>query len=282
VDIQEKVRLMVLNALVYGRAVMEAGEDFLKIRNPRNIEIEQDEAGEITSVVQEIDAEQTPLDPDQVWVFTLHRMVSDDVQGISAVQPVIQTVDDQLGARKVNRAIQDRYRALIRLVEIPEDATKQDRQDVQQQLEQTPADMDLVLPPGAELTVLGHGGDQVDVDELMRRHFVDRIFMGLGIPEIALGVPDDANRSTSDTQRKLLLAQKIQPYQRKVQRFLEKLVHGTLEVKATIEFDPVQARDEEMLAQVSKILVETGIKTPDEVEARYWDWDETASGGDGP
>jgi len=33
-------------------------------------------------------------------------------------------------------------------------------------------------------------------------------------------------------------------------------------------------RDEEVLAQVSKILVETGIKTPKQVEARYWDWDE--------
>ncbi len=278
IDVQEKVRMIVINALVYGRAVMEAGEDFLKVRNPRNIEIEQDDDGEITSVTQEIDAEPTELDPDTVWVFTLHRLFSDDVQGISAVQPVIQTVDDQLGARKVNRAIQDRYRAPIRLVEMPEDATKQDRQDVQSQLEQTPPDMDLVLPPGAQLTVLGHGENQVSVDELMRRHFVDRIFMGLGIPKIALGVPDDANRATSDTQRKLLLAQKVQPYQRKVQRFLQNVIHGTLEIEATLEFDALQARDEEMLANVSKILVETGVKTPEEVEARFWDWDEGARG----
>jgi len=274
VDIQEKVRLAVINALVYGRAIMEAGETFLKVRNPRNITIEQDDEGEITSVEQTVDNDPVELDPDQVWVFTLHRMVSDDLQGISAVQPVIQTIDDQLGVRKVNRAIQDRYRAPIRLVEMPEDATKEDRQAVQTQLEDTPPDMDLVLPPGAELTVLGHGENQVSLDELMRQHFVDRIFMGLGIPKIALGVPHDANRATSDTQRKLLLAQKVQPYQRQVQTFFQNLLHGTLDIEGTLEFDAIQARDDEALAKVSKILVETGIKTPKQVEARYWDWDE--------
>jgi hypothetical protein len=66
VDVQEKVRLAVINAFVYGRAVMEAGEDFVKVRNPRNITIEQDDEGEITSAVQEIDAEQTPADMDLV------------------------------------------------------------------------------------------------------------------------------------------------------------------------------------------------------------------------
>jgi len=66
VDVQEKVRMMVVNALVYGRCVCEAGQDFLKVRNPRNITIEQDDEGEITSVVQEIDAEQTPADMDLV------------------------------------------------------------------------------------------------------------------------------------------------------------------------------------------------------------------------
>jgi hypothetical protein len=66
VDVQEKVRLAVINALVYGRAVMETGDTYLKVRNPRNIEIEQDDEGEITSVVQEIDAEQTPADMDLV------------------------------------------------------------------------------------------------------------------------------------------------------------------------------------------------------------------------
>jgi len=87
VDVQEKVRMIVVNALVYGRAVMEAGEDFLKIRSPRNITLEQDADGDLVGVTQEIDGDPTELDPDDVWVFTLHRLFSDDIQGVSRCNP---------------------------------------------------------------------------------------------------------------------------------------------------------------------------------------------------
>jgi len=155
---------------------------------------------------------------------------------------------------------------------MPSDATDQDRQSVQSQLEETPPDMDLVLPPGAEITVVGHGEDQVDVDGLMSHQFIDRIFIGLGIPKVALGLPQDANRATSRTQRRLLLEQKVKPYQRQIRDFARDLYRDVLDVEVTIDFDPVSARDAETVAQVSKILVEQGIKTPEEVEAEYWDW----------
>jgi hypothetical protein len=207
VAIEDKVRMWIKNALVYGRCVMEAGEDFLKVRNPRSMELEQDEDGELVEVTQVLDDGEHPVPVDRVHVFTLHRLFSDDVRGISAVQPVLQTVDDMVGASRVNRAIQERYRAPIRIIEMPSDATDQDRKSLQSQLEETPPDMDLVLPPGAKVTVVGHGDDQVDVDELMSHQFVDRIFIGLDIPKVALGLPDGSNRSTSRTQRRLLLEQ---------------------------------------------------------------------------
>jgi DNA-binding transcriptional ArsR family regulator len=63
----------VKNALVYGRCVMEAGEGFLKVRNPRTIRTETDDQGDITRVVQETDDGDNELPADNVHLFLLHR-----------------------------------------------------------------------------------------------------------------------------------------------------------------------------------------------------------------
>ncbi len=272
VHLEDKVRMWVKNALVFGRCVMEAGNDFLKVRDPRTITLDQDEDGNLETVTQEVDDQERDIPTDRVFVFTLHRLFSDDLHGISACQPVFQTVDDMLGARKVNRAVQKRYRAPIRLIEMPDEATEPDRRAVQTQLEETPPDMDLVLPPGAQVHVLGHGENTLTIDDLMKDHLTERIFLGLGIPKIALGLPDGSNRSTSQTQRELLLRNKVAPYQRQVTQFTQRLLHETLDVEATGTFDPVDTRDDQEIATVSKTLVESGIKTADEVEEHYWDW----------
>lgn len=272
VHVEDKVRMWVKNALVYGRCVMEAGDEFLKVRNPRTIRIDQDDRGRVTKVTQESDAGERDIPADRVHVFTLHRLFSDDLAGISAIQPILQTIDDQLGVRRVNRALQRRYRAPIRLIEMPADATDPDRQAVQRQLEETPPDMDLVLPPGAKMHVLNHGNDPLPVDALMRDHFTDRIFMGLGIPKIALGIPDGSNRSVSETQRKLLLAEKVVPYQRQVRQFARGLYEKVLGAEVEVSFAPVDARDDKAIADVSKTLVEAGIKTAEQVEEYYWEW----------
>lgn len=278
VRIEDKVRMWVKNALVYGRCVMEAGESFCKVRNPRTLTLEQDNDGDLVKVVQDTDDGEKEIPTERVHVFTLHRLFSDDLSGVSAVQPVLQTIDDQVGVRKVNRAVQKRYRAPVRLIEMPADATDADRKAVQAQLEETPPDMDIVLPPGAKVHVLNHGKDGVVIDELMKAHFTDRIFMGLGIPKLALGIPDGSNRSTSETQRKLLLAQKVAPYQRQVRQFAQALYHAVLDVEVEVSFDPIDARDDKDIATVSKTLVDAGIKTPEQVEEHYWDWGDTGGG----
>ena len=43
--------MWVKNALVYGRCVMEAGDGFLKVRNPRTISLTQDEDGELVDTL---------------------------------------------------------------------------------------------------------------------------------------------------------------------------------------------------------------------------------------
>lgn len=276
VHLDDKVRMWVKNALVFGRCVMEVGEDFCKVRDPRTLTLDQDDDGQLVKVTQEVDNQEREIPTDRVHIFTLHRLFSDDLRGISACQPVFQTIDDMLGARRVNRAIQKRYRAPIRLIEMPADATEPDRRAVQSQLEETPPDMDIVLPPGAKIHVLGHGDKGLEIDDLMKEHLTDRIFLGLGIPKIALGLPDGSNRSTSQVQRELLLQNKVAPYQRQVKQFTERLLQEALGIEATVTFDPVDTRDDKEIATVSKTLVDAGIKTPEQVEAHFWDWGEPA------
>ena len=43
--------------------------------------------------------------------------------------------------------------------------------------------------------------------------------MALGIPRIPLGIPDGSNRSVSEVQREMLLADQVAPYQRRVKWF---------------------------------------------------------------
>lgn len=272
VHMPDKVRMWVKNALIYGRCVMEVGEDFLKVRNPRTIELKQHERGALVGAWQVVGETRRAIPVERLKVFTLHRLFSDDLRGISAVYPVLQTVDDMLEAHAVNRAIQRRYRAPIRIIELPNDATEAEHLAVRDQLRETPPDMDLVLPPGAKMHVLNHGKDLLQPDALMKEHLTDRIFMGLGVPKIALGIPDGANRSVSEVQRELLLADKVAPYQRQVKQFAEGLYAERFGKKPTVTFEPMDVRDEREVAEVSRILVETGIKTAKQVGERYWRW----------
>lgn len=272
VHVADKVRMWVKNALIYGRCVMEVGDGFLKVRNPRFIDLEQDARGRLVKVWQHTADGKRAIPADRVRVFTLHRLFSDDLRGISAVHPVLQTIDDMLEARRVNRAVAKRYRSPMRIVELPADATDADFLAVQRELKQSAPGSDLVLTPGARIHVLNHGKDAFQPDELMRAHLTDRIFMGLGIPKVALGIPDGSNRSVSEVQREMMLADKVAPYQRQVKAFAEGLYLQRFGVKPAVTFDPVDRRDEREMAEVSRILVETGIRTAEEVRDRYWAW----------
>ncbi|MCA1813091.1 MAG: phage portal protein, partial [Halobacteriales archaeon] len=274
VHAQDKVRMWVKNALIYGRCVMEIGPTFCKVRNPRFIELTQDGAGGLAAAAQVVGGVKHGIPVDRVRVFTLHRLFSDDLRGVSAVHPVLQTLDDMLEARGVNRAVARRYRAPIRLVELPPDATEAEQLALRDQLLSTPAGTDIILPPGARMTVLNHGNDAFEPDQLMREHLTDRIFLGLGVPKIALGLPDGSNRSVSEVQRAMLLADKVAPYQRQVKEFAEKLYGDLFGKRPTVVFEPLDVADEKVVAEVSKLLVESGIKTKEEVEEHYWKWTE--------
>lgn len=164
VRLADAVRMWVKGALIYGRSTTEATRDFLKVRNPRFLRIHQDKEGAITRVVQELPTGTRNVPVDRFHVFTLHALTSDDVRGVSAVHPVLQTIDDMLEARKVQRAINKRYRAPIRLIELPADATEADRRALQQHLEGTLPGMDILPPSGAMRPLagpLGHPGHHI-------------------------------------------------------------------------------------------------------------------------
>jgi hypothetical protein len=237
VQMHECIRMWVKNALVYGRCVMEVGPTFLKVRNPRFLDLEQDERGALVAVWQRIGGgERRPVPREHVRVFTLHRLFSDDLRGVSAVHPILQTVDDMLEARKVNRVLSKRFRTPVRVIELPSYATPADQRALTAQLKKTPPDTDLVLPPGAKLQVLNAGKDALQPDELLRAHLTDRIFMGLGVPKIALGIPDGTQRSVSEVQRAMLLEDKVAPYQRQVKEFAERLYAERFGRKCRVTF----------------------------------------------
>lgn len=96
--------------------------------------------------------------------------------------------------------------------------------------------------------------------------------MGLGIPRIALGIPDGSNRSASEVQREMLLADKVAPYQRRVKWCAEELLERLFGRRAAVHFDPVDVRNDKEIAEVSRVLVEAGIKTAKQVEEHFWPW----------
>jgi hypothetical protein len=254
VGIHECVRMWTKSALVYGRCVMEVGPTFLKVRSPRFIELEQDMHGTLVSVWQRVGGERRPIPRECVRVFTLHRLFSDDLRGVSAVHPILQTVDDMLEARKVNRVLSKRFRTPVRVIELPSYATAGDQQSLTVQLSETPPETDIVLPPGAKLQVLNAGKDALQPDEMLRAHLTDRIFMGLGVPKIALGIPDGTQRSVSEVQRAMLLEDKVAPYQRQVKEFAESLYAERFGRKCRVTF----GSDERVAASADGNGRETG------------------------
>lgn len=235
----DKAKMLVLNALIFGRAVVEIGEDLFKIRDPRSFTVDWDDDKQLIKEISQQGNHQF-LDKNNIEIFIMKRLFSDDLYGISAALPAFHTVEQLLGIKKGSKTIMERFWKPFAIFKYPDTASDEEKADVFEMGQDDSYDSFYMIPMDWEVEFKGPGDVQMNVDKLIDT-VSDQIFVDLSFPKAALMA--DAYKSDTEARIKLMIYEAVKPNQDKLKSFLEYVYLKQLGVKATVSFDRVNQTD---------------------------------------
>ena len=235
----DKIKMLVLNALIFGRAVVEIGDDLFKIRDPRSFQVEwDDEKGLIKEISQQ--GNHQFLDKSKIEIFILKRLFSDDLYGISAALPAFHTVEQLLEIKKGSKTLMKRFWKPFAIFKYPDTASNEEKADVYEMGQDDSYDSFYMVPMDWEVEFKGPGDVQMNVDKLIDTAS-DQIFVDLSFPKAAIMA--DSYKSDTEARIKLMIYEAAKPNQEKAKAFMEYIYLKHLGVKATVSFDRVNQTD---------------------------------------
>lgn len=235
----DKIKMLVLNALIFGRAVVEIGDDLFKIRDPRSFQVEwDDEKGLIKEINQQ--GNHQFLDKNKIEIFILKRLFSDDLYGISAALPAFHTVEQLLEIKKGSKTLMKRFWKPFAIFKYPDTASDEEKADVYEMGQDDSYDSFYMVPMDWEVEFKGPGEVQMNVDKLIDTAS-DQIFVDLSFPKAAIMA--DSYKSDTEARIKLMIYEAVRPFQDKAKVFMEYLYLKHLGVKCTVSFDRVNQTD---------------------------------------
>jgi hypothetical protein len=235
----DKVKMLVLNALIFGRAVVEVGDDLFKIRDPRSFTVDwDDEKGLIKEINQQ--GNHQFLDKNKIEIFILKRLFSDDLYGISAALPAFHTVEQLLEIKKGSKTLMTRFWKPFAIFKYPDTASNEEKADVYEMGQDDSYDSFYMIPMDWEVEFKGPGDVQMNVDKLIDTAS-DQIFVDLSFPKAAIMA--DSYKSDTEARIKLMIYEAVRPHQDKLKAFMEYLYLKHLGVKAEVSFDRVNQTD---------------------------------------
>lgn len=239
VHMHEKAQLLILNALIFGRAIVEVGEDIFKIRDPRSFTIEWDDE---TQLIKEINQQGNYryLDKKKIEIFILKRLFSDDVHGISAALPAFSTIEQLLEIKKGSKIMIKRFWKPFTIFKYPDTAGSEEKADVYEMGQDDSYDSFYMIPKEWDVEFKGAGDVQMNIDKLIDTAS-DQIFIDLSFPKAAITA--DAYKSDTEARIKLMIYDAVKPHQDKLKAFIEHIYRTHLGIKTNVTFDRVNAVD---------------------------------------
>lgn len=102
---------------------------------------------------------------------------------------------------------------------------------VKAEIENMPAEGCIVTPERHEITAIGAQGRALEASNYLK-HFKERVFAGLGVSGIDMGLGDSANRSTADTLSRVLIDD-VKAMQRTLEIFINEYLIKELLLEST-------------------------------------------------
>lgn len=251
VRLKDKAEMIVINALCFGRCIMEFGKDYLKVRDPRDFTMEWDDDKQIiTDIKQDNNTEY--LDRTKIETFMFRRLFSDSEYGISACYPAFNTVEDLLEIYKSNREILKRFRKPLVVAYKPDGASDAEEADMISMFSSEDYKGWYIVPEGWQVKVEGTGNAQFKVDDLMAQ-ITHQIFHDLGLPETLF--QPDAQKGTTNEHIKLVLYERIKPEQDKLKTFMEYALKKHLKIPVRVTFDEMRTEDSLMRVKILQEMI---------------------------
>ena len=107
---------------------------------------------------------------------------------------------------------------------------------VKSEIENMPAEGCIVTPERHEITAIGAEGRALRAESYLK-HFKERVFSGLGVSAVDMGIGDTANRSTADTLSRVLIDD-VKAMQRTLEIFINEYLIKELLLESTFS-DPL-------------------------------------------
>lgn len=241
-----KLKKLVLGAYINGAGLVESTQELFLVRDKSEFNVELDDKNEIIDISQ-AGNQNGSLPVERMKFLVINSLFDGDIHGISLVLPMFNTAYDMQRIREVNRIMNDVYRAPTWIVESPENANPEQRQQVANTLRNREPDADYVLPPGYKVVVINAGMQQFRGDKQFDE-ITNRFWIGMKFPKQLLVPEGETTQSRQNVD--FIMANAIKPDQKPLKYFIEGIVQEHLGIDCTIIFEQSSMFDSQQKANL--------------------------------
>lgn len=224
------------------------------------LEPELDENGKILSWLQKIKNRQKVFSVQDILHFTYCK----EAGGIWGIPPVLSVIEDIRALRQLEESvIKLCYKFINPLIHISspditgtQEGRQEDIDDMVRNWQTSAPDGIMVTPPGWDTKVLGMESQALRVDSYLK-HFQQRVFTGLGVSELIMGMNTQVGMATADA----LTAQthhRAKIYQFLLTEYVSMFIFNELLMEGG--FDPWNNEKDVVILKWNEIEIERQIK----------------------
>lgn len=169
---------------------------------PTTIKIMRDETGKLTGYQQDAGGgNAVDIKPEDMVHFAYKRPRG-RAFGVPYILPVLEDVKllrtlEEHVARLIYRNLFPLYQYKVGLDKPGFESTPDEIEYIKEQISLMPMDGGIVLPERHDISVVSSNGAALDAEGYLK-YFRQRVFTGLGVSDVVMGIGDTANRGTAD------------------------------------------------------------------------------------
>jgi hypothetical protein len=169
---------------------------------PTTIKISRDESGKVLNYQQDSGTGNTVDIKPEDMIHVYYKKPRGRAYGIPYIFTVLDDVKmlrqiEENVARLIYKNLFPLYQYKVGLDKPGFEATDEEINDLRDQIREMPMDGAIVLPERHNITVVSAAGAALDADPYLL-YFRQRVFSGLGVSDIVMGIGNTANRGTAD------------------------------------------------------------------------------------
>ena len=214
VNLKQQLRLIIVQSLKFGHAITQItrtrfivensidyifDENLKQLLKRKNIDYELS----LSDLLSPENHDVQSYKPEQFHFFILNPRYTTDPYGLLATKPILRSADMESGVITAESKAAKRYVKPSMIITAPDGATQEERTSVKKEIDSMDDIEDLVMPAGFAVLLLGMGESQYKSGDLLDRTR-QKIITGLGVPPLALSIPEGTNKASAQYSLDLL------------------------------------------------------------------------------